>query len=161
MGKRSRAKRRWSSRPVLQLVLVLEAGCFVSAKAVTARQDSGGVAPAPEVSRNHNLPVFEQRVRSLSQALALDAMQQSELRKVLEEQREQLRKIWSDATAAAANRVSATQALSDLTADRIMALLNDEQKKKYKSPRPLHEAAAGSKSSVEDWMNTRPNWARF
>jgi hypothetical protein len=51
------------------------------------------------------------------------------------------------------NRVAATQAIGDKTADRIRALLNDEQKKKYNAPRQPRDTAAGARGpSVEDWM---------
>ena len=90
----------------------------------------------------------------LSKALHLDARQQSELRKVLAGQREQLSKVWSDTSVPAAWRVSATQAISDKTADQIRALLNEEQKKRYNPPKPPHEAMrASARPSVEAWMN--------
>jgi len=73
---------------------------------------------------------------------------------VLEGQREQVRKVWSDASVPAAYRVSAIHAISDKTADQIRALLSEEQKKHYNPPKPPREAATGSsRPSVEAWMN--------
>jgi phosphatidylethanolamine-binding protein (PEBP) family uncharacterized protein len=54
----------------------------------------------------------------------------------------------------AAYRVSATQGISDKTADEIRSLLNDEQRKKYNPPKPPREAMVDStNTSVEAWMN--------
>ena len=90
----------------------------------------------------------------LSKALDLDAKQQSELRKVLEDQREQVSRVWNDTSVPAAYRVSATQAITDKTADQIRALLREEQKKRYNPPKLPREAAPGSpRPSVEAWMN--------
>lgn len=95
----------------------------------------------------------------LSKSLDLDARQRSDLRKVLEDQREQVSRVWSDTSVPAAYRVSATQAISDRTADQIRALLNDEQRKRYNPPKPPHEATPGSaRPSVDPWME--PDRAR-
>lgn len=96
---------------------------------------------------------LEQRVELFANALDLDARQQVGLRRVLEEQRAELQRIWRDTSIPAARRVGMTRALSERTEDRIRALLNDEQKKKYNAPRPQQaESAVSDTPSVEDWM---------
>lgn len=111
---------------------------------------------AAETAKRHTprkRPVhgLEDRVKLLSKALGLDPRQQLELRKILQGQREEVTRVWSDTSVAPAYRVVATQAIGDRTADQIRALLNDEQKKKYNPPRQAHQAA-GSRQGVEDWM---------
>jgi hypothetical protein len=109
---------------------------------------------APPARHHRSRPGLEDRVRTFSHALDLDVRQQSELRKALVSQREEVRRIWGDASVPAANRISATRAISDKTEDRIRALLNDEQKNKYNPLRQPPEAAADSaQPTVEDWMN--------
>jgi hypothetical protein len=99
---------------------------------------------------------LEERVAVLSKALDLDARQRSELRKVLEDQREQVSRVWRDTSVPAAYRVSTTRAITDRTADRIRALLNEEQRKRYNPPKPPHGATPGSaRPDVEAWMNPR------
>jgi hypothetical protein len=136
----------------LRAVLIL-AVCQISAAANgEALQPPADALDRPAPSRLS--PGLEDRVRNLAQALDLDATQQSELRKLLASQREQVRKIWNDSSVPPAYRVSATRAISDQTADRIRAMLNEEQSKKYILPKPPQEALAGSpRPSVEDWMN--------
>jgi hypothetical protein len=140
-------------RPVLHLALLLALGCLIPAQADTAGQGSAGDSTVRQGQRHYKKHSLEERVRKLTQWLALDATQQSELRKVLEDQREQIRKVWDDASVPAAYRISATQAISDKTADQIRALLNEEQRKKFNPPRQPREAAGSVKPSVEDWMD--------
>ena len=99
---------------------------------------------------------LEARAESLSKALGLDARQQVQLRKILQAQREQVLKVRSDTSAAPALRVVATQAIADRTADRIRAMLSDDQKKKYAPPRHAHGPAPSSRS-LEDWMSGKGN----
>lgn len=136
----------------MRLVLALMANCLVSAHAA----NESGVSAGSSSSRNtphYRGANHEDRVNVLTQALGLDAKQQFELRRVLEGQREQVRKVWDDESVPAAYRIIATQSISDKTADRIRALLTEEQRKKYKPPRPAHGAAVDSaQPSVEDWM---------
>lgn len=145
-------------RLVCYLVLVLAVIHHVPTYANTEKQDLGVQAPTPQVpavqSRYRAVRGgLDDRIKALSHALDLDEVQQSKLRKVLESQREQVMKVWSDSSLPAAYRINATQAISDGTADQIRALLSEEQRKKYNPPRRSHEAATGaSERSVEDWM---------
>ena len=151
-GERMRSKtpcRRRGSCSLLIILLLLSAGRVIPARASADVESTPVQAPGRQVPR-HGL---EDRVRVLAKALDLDAKQQSELRKVLEDQREQVRKVWSDTSVPAAYRVSATEAIGDRTADRIRALLNEEQRKRYKPPRVSRDALAGSTPpDVEAWM---------
>jgi hypothetical protein len=141
-------------RAILHLALALPAGWSISAHAATADQVSQVRAPKRHAPRHAAGSGIEGRVKMLSKGLGLDPKQQVELRKVLEGQREQVQRVWNDASLSGPYRVIATQAISERTADQIRALLNEEQRKKYNPPRPPHDAAASSgKPDVEGWMN--------
>jgi hypothetical protein len=110
--------------------------------------------PPRHVQRAAPRPSLEGRVQVLSKALKLDPQQQAELRRALLEQREQVLRVWNDESLPAANRVRATQAISEQTADRVRALLNEQQRKLYNAPRPQGGThAAGESRSVEEWMS--------
>ena len=111
------------------------------------------VAANPVPRPQHSRASLDGRVHTLSQALNLDATQQSKLRMLLVSQREQVGRLWNDTAVPPAYRVSATRAISEQTADRIRALLNEEQRKKFNPPRRPREAADAATPSVEDWMN--------
>jgi hypothetical protein len=141
----------------LPLLIVLTFGCCFTANAVTEVQGAPGGPHARGAAHQHSGHTLEDRVRILTQWLSLDAPQQAELRKILQGQREQVRSLWGDTSVPAAQRISATQAISDRTGDQIRAMLNDEQKKKFNPPRPPRdETAASARPNVEDWMDA-PN----
>ena len=144
--------RTWLGSAVLHLALAVP--CVTCAYATAQDQPAGAEAPRRHAPRHAAGASLDDRVKMLAKALALDAKQQAELRKVLESQREQVLAVWNDASLPAPYRVSATQAISDRTADQIRALLNEEQKKKYNPPKQPHDAAqSAGKLGVEDWMN--------
>jgi hypothetical protein len=93
---------------------------------------------------------LDRRFKALSKALDLDARQQSELWKILDGQRQEVRKIWSNPALIPAERVPATRALQDRTADQIRAILTDEQKKRYNPPKP--HGPQPDPPDVEAWM---------
>ena len=110
-------------------------------------------AAAARAQRLQAHATLEDRVTVYTKALNLDPGQQSQLRTLLLLQREQVQRLWNDTSMDPANRVYATRAISDATADRIRAMLTEEQRSKYNPPRPPRDPApaAGSRS-VEDWM---------
>jgi hypothetical protein len=143
-----------SGRRVFPLVLALAGGCLIAAYGITEGQDAAPESHPLQHPRPHYRSGLEDRVRTFSKAFDLDARQQDELRKVLENQREQIRKVWREGSVPPDYRVSATRLIYDQTEDRIRALLNDEQRKKYKLPKPSNESAVRSdQRSVEYWMN--------
>lgn len=118
-----------------------------------AEPAAAGAQPRPAPTQ-HESAALEQRVTLLAAELRLDAQQQAQVRRILEGQREQVMKVWNDPSLAAANRVSATRIISDRSADRIRAILTEEQKAKYnqaRKPRAAGEHSASS-PSIEEWM---------
>ena len=118
-----------------------------------AGQSRRADARAAAAGRAHAGGILDERVAFYAKELNLDAHQQSELRRLLIEQRERVQQLWSETTMPAAQRIQATKAIEDATSDRIRAMLNEEQRKKYNPPRPPHDKLIEAQStSVEDWM---------
>jgi hypothetical protein len=141
-------------RLLLLLLLVLTAAGWIErARAADANHSAAQDSARIDVRRTAADPLAE-RVRTFSQALDLDPAQQVQVRIILQSQREEMQKVWSDPSVPAAYRVGATRSISEKSADRIRALLNDEQLKKYKLRNQARDATAGAESaSVENWMN--------
>ncbi len=111
----------------------------------------------PQAVRPHG-QTLEYRVKLLTTELKLDAGQQLEVRKALEDQRVQIQALWNTAEMPAGQRVNATKVISDKTAERIRALLTEEQRKRYNIERkPRSPGDSAGKPDVEHWMEaTRP-----
>ncbi|MGH8314970.1 MAG: hypothetical protein ACRETU_07445 [Steroidobacterales bacterium] len=155
-----RSKRWLGSGLALTLAVTLAVTRLSAADAGDAAGQGSAVAvPALQQPRHHNGSSLDDRVKILAKALDLDVKQQSELRNLLEAQREQVMRVWNDTSLPAANRISATRAIGDKTAEQIRALLNEEQRKKYNPPAQRRDPAPDSSSrTVEDWMQaTGPN----
>ena len=100
---------------------------------------------------------LEERVRFFTSKLDLDVTQQAKLRKILTDQREAVRKIWSNPMLSPAERAPATLAANQRTGEEIRSILNDAQRQKYNPPAPTTPAPPGDKRTVEDWLDlTRP-----
>jgi hypothetical protein len=96
-------------------------------------------------------------VQLLTRELALDAKQQDQVRSILQDQREAVVRIWADPNLSPAERGPATRAAEERTADRIRAVLSEDQKKKYIAPQPNQSVSAGlaagaTGSEVEKWL---------
>ena len=135
--------------------LVVATTCLFSGLACVAAVASADDGSPPAASHHRNPHSLASRVQALSRALDLDANQQVELGKVLERQRDQLEKIWGDASMAPAYRVVATRVISERTSDEIRALLTEEQRQKYKAPRRPDAGGSAARPNVEDWMNQK------
>lgn len=85
--------------------------------------------------------------------LDLTEAQQAEVAKILVSQREQIRKLWNDQTVAPEYRIGAMRAINYETEDRIRALLNDEQKTKYRAPHSDRAPPASQEETLNHWLN--------
>jgi hypothetical protein len=130
------------------------AGAAEAGGAALTLDDLEAAAPVQDAaSARKKVSPLDRRVMLLARELDLSATQQAQVKKVLEGQREQVARVWNDTSIPAARRVSATQAIGDRTADRIRALLNDEQRKKYIRPRQRDVAVGTAGGDAEAWMN--------
>jgi hypothetical protein len=106
-------------------------------------------APARPMNRDKHLSTeerIEQRVRMMATALNLNANQQGQLRSLLMEQRSEVLKIRSDPSIAPEDRVGALLAVNARTAERIRAMLDQEQRNKYSPSPSLTQPAQGDEA---------------
>ena len=133
-------------RPWLSAALAVTfALCGLSGRATEA-------PPSQAPPRSASARTIQNRVAMLTKALDLDARQQAELQGIFADQREAVRKIWNDRSLLPAERVPATRAAEDRTADQIRSILNDVQKKKYNPPKPP-PAPDARPPDVSAWMD--------
>jgi hypothetical protein len=116
---------------------------------------SAGTAEAGTVSsaqgRAATATSLDRRVELLSAELQLTPEQQVKVRALLEQQREQVRRLWSDTTLAPALRVGRTQGISDRTVEEIHGLLYESQRRRYIQPRQREAAVGTAGADVQAW----------
>jgi hypothetical protein len=117
-------------------------------------QASGSVEPKPQTQtpgRRRTVTIDDQ-VKQFAESMDLSETQQSEVKKILEFQQVQTRRIRLDGSLSGAEKISRLRVLQDSTVAWISAVLDDEQKKKY-DPLAVRQAQKSApQPSVEDWM---------
>jgi hypothetical protein len=138
----------WATR---LLVVALAVQAALPAPAAAAARGAPPASQQPLLPRGKRSGL-EARVATLTRALGLDARQQDALRTLLRDQRQQVQQIWNDESVSPADRVAATRKVSLRSADRIRAMLNEEQRKKYDPPPQGDPGKTIGNARVEDWM---------
>jgi hypothetical protein len=109
-------------------------------------------SPQPQVqqpaSRRSNI---DTRVSRLAKNLDLSEEQQSAVKKILEQRLQQTLQIRRDPSISGSARIERFHMLQEATVERIRAVLNDEQKKKYDPMVASHNQRTPERS-VEDWL---------
>jgi hypothetical protein len=119
-----------------------------------AGQTSGSVdtKAQPHAPVRRRTITIDDQVKRFAELLDLSEAQQSKVKKALEFQQVQIRRIRLDGSVSGAEKINRLRGLQDNTVASIRAVLNDEQKKKY-DPLVVRLAQKSSpQPSVEDWM---------
>jgi hypothetical protein len=142
------------------LGFALALGSLVAAHAGDEGQAPAAAAPAHPAPRSHahHTPAttIDSRVQLMATELDLDASQQATLKSILLTQRAEVAKVWNDPSVPATVRVATTQAVSEKTAERIRAILNDEQREKYIKEHRRDVPVGTPGGDVQKWMKPDP-----
>jgi len=143
--------RGWLFRTFLPLVLAVPIGYFLPSRAFAGDQAPAGAATRSQTQRQHNGSSLDDRVSQFAKSLDLSEAQQSAVKKILEQRQQQTLRIRLEPSISGSARISQFRALQESTVERIRAVLNEEQKKKYNPlvPRTIPQTP---QPSVEDWI---------
>jgi hypothetical protein len=121
-----------------------------------AADDAPAAAAPARVLRSHAhhsaAITLDDRVQLMAKELDLDASQQATLKRILLTQRAEVAKVWNDPSVPATVRVATTQAVSEKTAERIRAILHDEQREKYLKEHRRDVPVGTPGGDVQKWM---------
>jgi hypothetical protein len=95
---------------------------------------------------------MDDRVQLLAKSLDLNEAQRSAVMEILEQRQRQMLQMRSDSSLSGSARLDQFRALQDRTVERIRAVLNDDQKKKYDPLAVRRLQPAPQQRSVEDWL---------
>jgi len=107
---------------------------------------------AHAVAQRGHRPTIDDRVKVLARSLDLNEAQQAAVKKILEQRQQETLRIRQDTSISGGARIERFRALQDRTVERIRAVLNEEQKKKYDPLAVRRVAPAPDQRSVEDWL---------
>ncbi len=121
-------------------------GAFALAQAPEAPAAKPQVNQPP--TRKSNI---DARVSMLAKSLDLSVEQQSAVKNILEQRQQKTLSIRRDPSISGSTRIERFRMLQEATVERIRAVLNDEQKKKY-DPMAARRNQSTPEHSVEDWL---------
>ena len=104
------------------------------------------------VIRDHKRRSPDERGKALAKYLELDETQQMALQKILEQRQQEVLQMRFTPLPPGSAQIDRFRAIQDKTANRIRAVLNQEQRKKYDLLAIRRSAPPGSNTSVQDWL---------
>jgi hypothetical protein len=144
----------------MTLGFALALGSLAAAHAADEGQAPAAAAPAHAAPRSHAhhtaANTLDSHVQLMAKELDLDTSQQATLKSILLTQRAEVAKVWNDPSVPATVRVATTQAVSEKTAERIRAILNDEQREKYLKEHRRDVPVGTPGGDVQKWMKPDP-----
>jgi Spy/CpxP family protein refolding chaperone len=133
---------------------LLALACALAGTAAVRAADAGAAEPdaPPQVANAHPKPPARDPAAVFAKRLDLDAKQEAQVRRLLAMRQAQIRRLWSDPSIAADDRVVAIKSINAKTVEQIRSLLTEEQKQKYFQAVPVGPATEPG-PSVQDWLH--------
>jgi hypothetical protein len=124
---------------------------FLLSASISAQVPDSLRAPQTMI-RNHKRLSPDQRGRALAKYLELDEAQQIALQKILEQRQQEVLQMRFTQLPAGSAQIDCFRAIQDKTVNRIRAVLNQEQRKKYDILAIRRSVPPPPKTSVQDWL---------
>jgi hypothetical protein len=115
-------------------------------------QAAGTASPARQTRHGYGRRSIDDVVKGFAKNLDLDEAQQAAVKKILEQRQQETVRIRLDPSIPGNARIDRLRALQISTVERIRAVLNEEQRKKYDPLAPRRIQPAPDQRSVEDWL---------
>ena len=136
---------------------ILIVGLFALSMCAFALQDQGstgsGQAPSEQGGKGHGygrghgrgMPTVDEQVQHMTQKLNLTTDQQSQVKSILENERQQMEALHNDTSTAGQDKRQKFQTMRQENSSKIRDVLNDDQKKKYDAMEKEHGKHMGGK----------------
>ncbi len=110
-------------------------------------------AGGPRSRQRRTRVTQEQRFQQLVSGLKLDSEQQVAVREALEAHREEVRQAMLAPSGPGATRVAKLFEINHRTAERIRAVLTEEQRKLFGQPMPIQGGGVEGRRTLEEWLD--------
>ena len=141
----------WLGRTFLPMVLALPVSYLMHSRAFAGDQAPGGATPQSQTRRQYRKSSLDDRVSRFARSLNLSEAQQSAVKRILEQQKQEILRIRTDPSLTGSAAIDRLRALQERMVGQIRAVLNDDQKNIYNplAPRAIPQTP---QPSVEDWL---------
>ena len=97
-----------------------------------AQSPAGGQEGSrPRGPMGRQMPTIEEQLKGMTEYLGLTAEQQSQIKPILEDSRQQMQALMKDDSLSREDRVGKMRSIREATDAKIREVLNDDQKKKF------------------------------
>jgi Spy/CpxP family protein refolding chaperone len=120
-------------------------------KTASTQTSKSGTPPVQTRQQHSGRLSIDDRVRLMTKSLELNEHQQAAVKNILLQRQQQTIQLRQDPSLPGSERIERLRSLQVITVERIRAVLNDEQKKKY-DPLAAQRIKSTPKRSVEDWL---------
>jgi Spy/CpxP family protein refolding chaperone len=110
---------------------------------VIAQQTSSTDQTGEGQGRHHGMPSVDERVQHMTKALNLSADQQTKVKSILENQRDQMMSLKQDSSMSQQDRHAKFGQIHQDTQQKIRDVLNDDQKAKFDQMQQRHKEQMG------------------
>ena len=108
--------------------------------------------PAHPAHSAHRRSTLDDRVQAFAKALDLTQPQQEAVKRILLQRQSETLRLRQDGSISGEERIGRLRALQDQTVQRIRAVLNDEQKKKYDPLAARERTPPQDQKTLEEWL---------
>ena len=136
---------------ITSLILALVSPILLSGAPAFAQADNA-TNQKRHTEYRYKRPSIDDRVKVLAKNLDLNEAQQSAVKKILEQRQQETLRLRLDSSLTGSDRIDRFRALQAGTVQRIRAVLNDEQRKKYDPLAVQRIPSDPNQRSVEDWL---------
>ena len=119
-------------------------------------QDSKAAPSAQQGHSHSRRQTLDERVERLAKYLNLSDGQRSVLKEILLERQQEILKLRHSASSGEELQMDRFRAVEDKTVERIHAILNDEQRKKYDPLGVRSQVSDAQRQGVDGWMKAMP-----
>lgn len=124
--------------------------------APVSAQDSTAASSAQQGHSHSRRQTLDERVERLAKYLNLSDGQRSVLKEILLERQQEILKLRHSASSGEELQMDRFRAVEDKTVERIHAILNDEQRKKYDPLGVRSQVSDAQREGVDGWMKAMP-----
>jgi hypothetical protein len=142
---------RWLRSAIPAFILALPVGYFAPSWALAGDQEMWSVARQHDTHHRYSKPSLDERVSRFAKNLDLNDAQKAAVKNILEQRQQEILRIRLDPSITGTAGIDRFRALQESTVERIRAVLNEEQKKKY-NPLAVRSIPQTPQPSVEDWL---------
>ncbi|MBZ5520799.1 MAG: hypothetical protein LAP21_00940 [Acidobacteriia bacterium] len=136
--------------------LLLLCTCLFALGAFAFQSPSGQEGQRPRGPMGRQMPTVDEQLQGMTEQLGLTAAQQSQIKPILEDTRQQMQALMKDDSLSREDRMGKMRSIREASDEKIKAVLTDEQKKKFEERRKEMQERRGKRDQEKGGDSAPP-----